>query len=553
MLTELEIRNLGPIRAASIEPSKGMTAITGETGAGKSMLLNAIRMITGASMNANKVSPDADKATASGAFDYDDDCDAVKTAVNHGVDVDMDSPEIIMKRILPASGRGKCLVNGDMETMRTMREIGDALITIHGQSDQVRISNPVKQLRLLDDYANDNIELAAYKDAYDTRIACEKKLNKLNDPDSLARSEFLKESIKKIKQADLKPGEHNELKQQIKLMENNANRMDSMRTAVNILDGDDNSIMDSLRSITRSLDGMLNDEQTETLDAAVDALNEITRSLYDDIDHMDAFDLDAANERIMIIEQTIRRYGGSEESALEWLDNAENELSLLEADDDALEALEAELESLKTNENKKAKALTLKRTTAAKALSAQVSDELAGLAMPDAKLEITVNPMNATSTGHDKVEFMLTAYKGAPSLPIGKSASGGELSRIMLALELAVASKHPDNSLTFVFDEIDSGVGGSSAVEIGRRLAKLAESSQVIIVTHLAQVAAYADTQYVLSKGIHDDNADIASTVVMEATGDERIREIARMLSGDDSEISMEHAKALLDKSRKGK
>lgn len=649
MLSELEIHHLGPIEKATIKPGTGMTVITGETGAGKSMLLSAINMITGDKVASTSITPGASNATAIGVFDYENETDTTSTttsisnnantastnstnpstivksdktntttssnpantastnvsnanndannddatitsnaitiadtdnvsnsddtdknkpealvkAENAGIEIDNDEPELIMKRVIPVKGRGKCIINGETVVRSTMSNIGDSLITIHGQSDQLRISSPARQLAMLDTYADDNVELNAYTAAFNARMKTESKLNTINDPETIDRADYLQNAIKRIKKADLHNGEYDKLKQQVKDMETSADRRNALMRALNALNGDGNDSDDSNNAVSalNTVIDCLDDADTDagsnqvnewvvSLNSMIESLDDMSNAIMSAIDGIESFDINAANQRLLEINHVIKRYGGSEAKALETLNKYEKELDTLIIDPDEIAGLESELKKLKKVEDKAAAALTLKRKKAALELSKNVNNELHGLAMPNARMIINVDSKVPDSSGHDSVVFMLSAYKGAPLLPISKSASGGELSRIMLALELSLAVRHPDNNLTFVFDEVDANLGGTTGMEIGRRLARLAESSQVIIVSHLAQVAAYAGIQYVVSKNENTDNGSRTITSIHEVSGDDRIREIARMLSGEVSEISCEHARQLLDKCR---
>lgn len=625
-----------------------MTVITGETGAGKSMLLSAINMITGDKVASTSITPGASNATAIGVFDYENETDTISTtasitsnantastnstnpsttaknaktntttnsnpantastnasntstdasnddaiitsnastiadtdnvntitgtgnknkpealvkAENAGIEIDNDEPELIMKRVIPVKGRGKCIINGETVVRSTMSNIGDSLITIHGQSDQLRISSPARQLAMLDTYADDNAELNAYTAAFNARMKTEHKLNTINDPESIDRADYLQNAIKRIKKADLHNGEYDKLKQQVKDMETSADRRNALMRALNALNGDGNDSDDGNNAVSalNTVIDCLDDADTDagsnqvnewvvSLNSMIESLDDMSNAIMSAIDGIESFDINAANQRLLEINHVIKRYGGSEAKALETLNKYEKELDTLIIDPDEIAGLESELKKLKKVEDKAAAALTLKRKKAALELSKNVNNELHGLAMPNARMIINVDSKVPDSSGHDSVVFMLSAYKGAPLLPISKSASGGELSRIMLALELSLAVRHPDNNLTFVFDEVDANLGGTTGMEIGRRLARLAKSSQVIIVSHLAQVAAYAGTQYVVSKNENTDNGSRTITSIHEVSGDDRIREIARMLSGEVSEISCEHARQLLDK-----
>ncbi|WEV41394.1 DNA repair protein RecN [Bifidobacterium sp. ESL0682] len=604
MLEELEVCNLGPIRSAVLAPSAGMTAITGETGAGKSMLLSAIRLISGATANVGRVAAGADSAWAQGIFDVDENGKAAGLAQDAGVldtdgeatDPDPDEIgrcELFLSRTVPASGRSRAVLCGHSVPRNVLGKVAAELVTIHGQADQLRLASPARQREFLDMAADDKAERESYRAAWEKFQTVDERLRNLTNQEAsaLQRADYLRESIEQINKVDPKPGEDEELKEKRSRVENAAGIVQGVSSALSALDASsvdsDNDAQGATDAINHAVQALRSihiggtfSEAAERLESLNADLSDIVFSLSNEMDtDEDAEGLDAINSRIHELDELIRRWGPTLEDVIAWRDKAAFEVEDLDASPEKLDELKAQREQAFDDAMKAAAVLSKKRKLAAAALAGSVTKELSALAMAGAGLEIRVVRRDAVSsgdlksenddtvkhvssvwpldaTGIDDIEFLFTPFPGSPQLPMGKSASGGELSRLMLALELSVAEKRTSGSsdMTFIFDEVDAGVGGKAAVELGRRIAKLSQTSQVIVVTHLAQVASWADTQFVVSKGkAESENSGSKATVettVNEVTGDARIHEIARMLSGSESATSLSHAKELLDSSR---
>jgi len=565
MLEELEIHNLGPIRSALIAPAGGMTAITGETGAGKSMLLSAIRLISGGPSDGGRVSVGASEAWAQGVFEVASSPAAVAAA--HEAGFEPEDGELFLSRKVPASGRSRSMLSGRSVPRSVLGSIVTELVTIHGQADQLRIASSTRQREFLDRYAGDDVALAAYGKAWNALRAMDERLKRLSSQESSMRqqADYLRESIERINRIDPQPGEMAELRARRDRIENAAEIAEGVNRALNALDAsqvvddvESSSATDLIDRASQALraihvDGVFS-ELADRLDSISTDLSDVVFTLSGEVDNdLGMEDLDAINGRIHELDELVRRWGPELSDVIAWRDQAVFDLEDLDASPEKVSQLQAEREKLFGEALKAARAVSKRRVAAAKELAAKVTAELESLAMSGSKLEIRVSEReHLDASGADGIDFLFTPFPGSPQMPMGKSASGGELSRLMLALELVAAEKHVVAGgsvppMTFIFDEVDAGVGGKTAVELGARLAKLAQSAQVIVVTHLPQVASWADEQYVVAKGEMDDGS--IATTINQVRGEARVHEIARMLSGSESEASLEHAEELLKSS----
>lgn len=565
MLEELEIHNLGPIRSALIAPAGGMTAITGETGAGKSMLLSAIRLISGGPSDGGRVSVGANEAWAQGVFEVASSPAAVAAA--HEAGFEPEDGELFLSRKVPASGRSRSMLSGRSVPRSVLGSIAAELVTIHGQADQLRIASSTRQREFLDRYAGDDVALVAYGKAWNALRAMDDRLERLSSQESSMRqqADYLRESIERINRIDPQPGEMAELRARRDRIENAAEIAEGVNRALSALDAsqvvddvESSSATDLIDRASQALraihvDGVFS-ELADRLDSISTDLSDVVFTLSGEVDNdLGMEDLDAINGRIHELDELVRRWGPELSDVIAWRDQAVFDLEDLDASPEKVSQLQAEREKLFGEALKAARAVSKRRAAAAKELAAKVTAELESLAMSGSKLEIRVSEReHLDASGADGIDFLFTPFPGSPQMPMGKSASGGELSRLMLALELVAAEKHVVAGgsvppMTFIFDEVDAGVGGKTAVELGARLAKLAQSAQVIVVTHLPQVASWADEQYVVAKGEMDDGS--IATTINQVCGEARVHEIARMLSGSESEASLEHAEELLKSS----
>ncbi|MCH4835080.1 DNA repair protein RecN [Bifidobacterium pseudolongum] len=568
MLEELELRDLGPIHTATIAPHAGMTAITGETGAGKSMLLSALDMVCGAPADPARVAAGTTAAWAQAIFTLPADSPAVPLLDDAGISI-VDN-EVFLARTVPAHGRSRAVICGKTVPRSLLGAVCAELITVHGQADQLRFATAARQRAFLDRYAADGDLLHAYARAYAAYREAEDHLRRIESQEASMRqqADYLRESIARIDRIDPQAGELDELKARRTRIENAARVNAGVAQALGALDaaqnGDGMELPGACDLVQRAADALralgFDDglcQCADRLDAVGTELADVVFTLTRQLDGEGGpEELDALNGRIHELDELTRRWGPTLADVLAWRERSRFELEDLDDSPERLAQLCAERDALAEAALRAAKRLTKARRTAADALCQAVAGELGQLAMDGAALSIHVQPRSGNGAldahGADDIAFLFTPFPGAEPMPMGASASGGELSRLMLALELSAAghgaSGEQGAPMTFIFDEVDAGVGGRTAVELGRRLARLARHAQVIVVTHLPQVASWAQRQYVVSKGT--DGEGRTGTRVREVQGSARVEEIARMLAGDTTRTSLDHARELLDASR---
>ena len=586
MLEELEIRNLGPIAHALIAPSAHMTAITGETGAGKSMLLSAIKLISGGKADSARVSVNAKEAWVQGVFSVPKSSEVEDIVNQAGINLEtsennINQSDMYVSRTIPQEGRSRATLSGCAVPKTLLEKVSSQLVTIHGQSDQLRLATCAKQREVLDKIANNSELLKKYTQAYrdwkEAKAVCERLENQ--ESSARQRADYLRESLTRIRDVNPRPNEDEELRSRRERIENAAQIINSVSTALASLDssqidyGAAESSEDALTLIDKASQALRSANINSSFGEIVNQLDDIRSQIDDvvmqlaqqlDVDANEE-DLDALNSRIHDLTELTRRWGPTLDNVLDWAEKVQFELEDLDDSPEAIEKARATCNKRYIEALNIAEELYSTRVKAAEKLSDEVSEELSSLAMKGAELIIQVNSRkNSTSTekldsyGIDDIEFLFRPFPASPNLPMSKSASGGELSRLMLAIELVISkfSENDNKTMTFIFDEVDSGVGGVAAVELGKRLAQLAKHAQVIVVTHLPQVASFANVQLAVKKSLVEnatsESADeCADTTVMQLEGDAREEEIARMLSGSNSQTSLNHARELLETSRK--
>ncbi|WP_066285877.1 DNA repair protein RecN [Arthrobacter sp. B6] len=570
MLEELRIRDLGVITDATLPLGPGLSVVTGETGAGKTMVVTAVGLLLGARSDAGAVRSGAKSASAEAVLKLDAGHAAVARALEAGAEVEEfdGGAELILARRLGADGRSRAYLGGRAAPVGVLAEIGESLVVVHGQSDQIRLKGTLAQRGALDKFAGDALAdpLGKYQALYSHWKASQAELDTLRGAarDRLREAESLEIALAEIDEVDPQPGEDESLKAEAVKLAN----VEELRIAANTAhqaliaedygdEGDATTLVDAAK---RTLEHVA--EHDAELGAAAARLAEVGFLLNDIATELASYQagLDSEGpERLAEIEdrraalaKLVRKYAPSIDEVLVWAENARVRFDELQDDTTRIEALDADVARTEAELKKQAAAISKIRGKAAKDLSARVSAELKALAMADATLVITIEP-NAQLQPHgaDEISFLLQPHSGAPARPLGKGASGGELSRVMLAIEVVLAAVDPVP--TFVFDEVDAGVGGRAAVEIGRRLAMLAQHVQVLVVTHLPQVAAFADQHITVTKtsvrGTDGGTATgFTSSDVRLLDGPERVKELARMLAGqEDSESAQAHAQELLD------
>lgn len=566
MIEEIHIRDLGIITDARLPLEPGFSVLTGETGAGKTMVVTALGMLLGARSDASSVRNGAKNALAEAVIRLPRGHRALALAEEAGgttEEIDEQSSELLLARTVNASGRSRAHVGGCSAPIGTLAQIGQSLVAVHGQSDQLRLKSPTEQRQSLDLYAGEELAslLEKYRENYERYRAAAAELKEVRE-NSRARAleaQSLQGALEEIAAVNPRAGEEDELKaEMMKLMNVEALRIASA-TALTALSGSEYSsgeeanVMGLLDAARSALQGQASaDEELAALEARVNELMILTTDIASDLSSY-AASLDVEGPERLAQVQTrraqlatlMRKYGADIAEVLEWAEESRARLDTLVDDPQRQETLETELVQLRKVLGEQAEELTNLRRAAAQKLADAVSEELTALAMPNASLVVEVAEAEKFSVhGRDTVTFMLAPHRTAVPRPLGKGASGGELSRVMLALEVVLAEVDPVP--TFIFDEVDSGVGGKAAIEIGRRLAMLARHVQVLVVTHLPQVAAFADQHILVLK---NDDASLSKVQVL--TEEERVVELARMLSGhDQSESAREHARELLEAGR---
>jgi DNA repair protein RecN (Recombination protein N) len=550
LISSLTIRNIGVISSAELELSPGLTALTGETGAGKTMVLTALGLLMGDRADATMVRTGEKQLFVEGRIHGLKDELAGKLEELGAV---LEDGELLVNRSVSSDGRSRAAVSGASIPISQLSEVFEKLITVHGQSDQLRLRSPSAQRDALDAFSKEVATAhLSYLQVYRQYRELEARLERMRSASQADqyRIDRLKEQLLLIEKLDPQPGEIDALAQQIERLSNVESLRESAAKSHDALSSDEQLAASELVGISRKAlesqsDPVLQDVYKRLTEVGA-LISEVAIDLSSFLASLEA-DPEKLNQLLSRRAELIsleRALGKGIEELLDALPSMQAELLDLDSSDEQIEKLEIQLEATLSQLAAAANALTQSRTAAAAEVSVRVSEELTQLAMGGASFEVRISPLSDyEQSGNDRVEFMLAAHPGAEPRPLSKGTSGGELSRIMLALELVLAS---ENTLpTMIFDEVDAGVGGHAAVELAKRLKKLSETTQVIVVTHLAQVAALADHQIRVSK---DQFGAITMTSVTELTDQEREIEIARMLSGNpDSESALIHAKELLN------
>lgn len=551
----MRLRDLGVIAEATLPIGPGFTAITGETGAGKTMVVTGLGLLLGQRADSGAVRSGATQATVDGVWIVPETgavADRVRDAGGDLEPLGDGRAELFVGRSISSEGRGRASVGGRTAPAGVLADLADDLVVVHGQSDQLRLRSAAAQRDALDRFGGAAVQraLAAYRDAYERWRAADRELTSLTDDrDARAReADELRAQVAEIEQADPQPGEDAELAVRAERLANAEELRTAAATAHDALSGDGEPDASSLLAEARRALERANDPVLEELAGQVADLGYRTSDVaaalagyLADLDETGPHELAAVEERRAVLSALVRAHG-TLEAAIELLDTGSARLAELDDDSGRVERLSAERDAAASALDDAAGALTEARTAAAERLGTAVTAELRALAMPDARLTVSVSPGTESAAGRDDVAILLAPHPGADPRPVSRGASGGELSRVMLAIEVVIAAADPVP--TFVFDEVDAGIGGAAAIEVGRRLARLAQSSQVIAVTHLAQVAAFATNHLTVVKAV---DGSVTASDVRRLEGADREAEMARLLSGmPDSDAALTHARELL-------
>jgi DNA repair protein RecN (Recombination protein N) len=564
-LDEIHLKNVGVITQANLEFAKGLTVLTGETGAGKTMVLTALNLVLGGKSESSLVRSGEDRLTASALFTI-----PKKTIARfESLGIEVEDGSLSISRSVTTEGKSKAVASGVSVSASVLSDASDYLVEIHGQSSGLNIAKGSKQRELLDRYAGSSFEtmLTSYQDHLNTyqnvksRIT-ELKKNAASREESLAQLKLFNDSFLKLKPL---PDELGAIDDEISRLSSVEELRIAVTQAMQALESEDSGVINALALAKKSLDAIkskdskvekFSDDFNEAFFVLADVVPELTSYL--ESLEADPERLDFLQERKSAINAFIKKWSneGTADQGLRDVIQKHSTISSsledLTGGEQRIAELEKELSVCKKNLVASAIEMTKERTNAAQKLSSNVSNEMHALSMPHTNLVIEVASPNYesglkegdfTTFGCDSVSMYLQTHKDGPLVSLAKGASGGEMSRVMLALEVVLAASNPVG--TYVFDEVDAGVGGAAAIEVGRRLHALSKDAQVIVVTHLPQVAAWGDQHYVVQKS---SDGTVVSSGVISVQGDERVSEIARMLAGlQDSSSAKEHAAELLN------
>ncbi len=569
----MRIQGLGVIEDALLELHPGFTVVTGETGAGKTMVVSGLHLLSGGRSEASKVRTGTAKATVEGRFEGITGEQAVRIITDAGGDTDEDG-SVIALRSVGGDGRSRAHLGGRSVPVGVLAELSEQLLAVHGQNDQLRLLRSAEQRAVIDRFAGDAVAapLAEYRRVREEWLAVAAELAERSSRsrELAQQADLLRHGLTEIESVDPAPGEDAELSEQIKRLA----AVDELREAASAahaavagsaegdpdLPGALGMVAEARRRLSGTEDAVLRELEPRLGEAAV-LLTDVGGELAGYLETLDADPerLEQILGRQADLKKLTRKYAADVDGVLAWADDARERLSTMDTSDEALAKLAARRDELAAELSDHAGRVSAARSTAAAELAGEITAELTGLAMGQAEIEVVVRGrpaeagdshalrvdgalLHAGADGVDEVELLLRAHAGAPALPVHKAASGGELSRVMLAIEVVLA--HADTVQTLVFDEVDAGVGGRAAVEIGRRLARLARSHQVLVVTHLPQVAAFADRHLVVDKGTAEG---VTRSDVRVLAQSDRVVELARMLAGlEGTETGRAHAEELL-------
>ena len=555
MLLEISIKNFAIIESISLNFEKGMTVLTGETGAGKSIIIDAMNMMLGARATTEVIRHGAPKAEIEGLFSIESNRALEEIFDEQGLEL---SDEIIIRREILQNGRSISRVNGQMVNLSVLRTIGQQLVDIHGQHDQEELMRPHRHIQMLDEFGDTSFfELKeAYQMSFDNYRRMRKKVLdiKKNQQEHKARIEMLEFQMAEIEAANLKAGEDVTLNQERDRLLNHKHIADTLTNAYSMLDNEEFSSLANVRSAMNDMESLeeFDPEYREisgTLSESYYVLEDITKRLESIIDDLD-FDgnrLMQVESRLDLIHTITRKYGGSVDDVLEYFAKITDEYNLLTGNNLSSEDMEIELKKLEKNLVDLAGQVAQARHKIAQDLEAEIKQELQDLYMEKAQFQVRFSKGKFSREGNESVEFYISTNPGEDFKPLVKVASGGELSRLMLAIKSAFSRKEGKTSI--VFDEVDTGVSGRVAQAIAQKIHKIGQNGQVLAISHLPQVIAIADYQFFIEK-ISNEHSTVSTVRLL--TVEERIEEVAKMLAGENvTEAALNQARELLQSKEK--
>lgn len=550
MLSNLYIENIAVIEKTSIDFKKGLNVMTGETGAGKSIVIDSINAVLG-----NRTSKELIRTGASSAFVSAEFTNLSKKAIAviYEAGFELEDGELLIQREISTTGKNKCRINGRPATVSTLKEIGVQLINIHGQHESYELMSPELHISYIDKLAGLESEIEAYQEVYKKykKLSAELKKATVDESERERKIDLLKYQIDELEDADLRDGEYEELNEQKAVLQNSEKIIEAIMSSRALMNGDEESsgVLENLQEINSQLSdisGYMSEVEpiNSRIESAIyeleDCLSELT-GLTDLVD-TDGGSLDSIEERLDLIYTLGKKYGSTIKEMLDFLDKAKKELNALVMYDENREALIKECDKAYKEAEKLAKALSEKRRATSSEFADKVCEEMAFLDMPNVKLVVVQEKCELNSLGCDNIEFLISTNPGEPPKPISKIASGGELSRMMLAVKNVLSDK--DDIDTLIFDEVDTGISGSAAQKVGLKLREVSKSRQVLCVTHLAQIAAMGNSHFKISKSVRDEKT---FTKVEELDHEGRKQELARIIGGTEmTKASLDYAEEML-------
>lgn len=550
MLSNLYIENIAVIEKTSIDFKKGLNVMTGETGAGKSIVIDSINAVLG-----NRTSKELIRTGASSAFVSAEftNLSEKAIAVIDEAGFELEDGELLIQREISTTGKNKCRINGRPATVSTLKEIGVQLINIHGQHESYELMSPELHISYIDKLAGLESEIEAYQEVYKKykKLSAELKKATVDESERERKIDLLKYQIDELEDADLRDGEYEELNEQKAVLQNSEKIIEAIMSSRALMNGDEESsgVLENLQEINSQLSdisGYMSEVEpiNSRIESAIyeleDCLSELT-GLTDLVD-TDGGSLDSIEERLDLIYTLGKKYGSTIKEMLDFLDKAKKELNALVMYDENREILIKECDKAYKEAEKLAKALSEKRKATSSEFADKVCEEMAFLDMPNVKLVVVQEKCELNSLGCDNIEFLISTNPGEPPKPISKIASGGELSRMMLAVKNVLSDK--DDIDTLIFDEVDTGISGSAAQKVGLKLREVSKSRQVLCVTHLAQIAAMGNSHFKISKSVRDEKT---FTKVEELDHEGRKQELARIIGGTEmTKASLDYAEEML-------
>lgn len=556
MLSNLKISDIAIIKEAVIDFDNGLNVLTGETGAGKSIIIDAINAILGERTSRELIRTGSNNAEVSAFFENIND-DVIAILNEFGIECEEDKSLLISRKI-SLDGKNVCRINGASATVSMLKKIGQALINVHGQMDNHNLLNEELHYTYIDSFAENNDIIEEYLCAYNDYCNLKRRYDNLitNESEKARKIDLLSYQIKEIEDAGIKIGEWNELEKRKKVLQNAEQLLALVNNAVEIINGNDNfsGVADMLNTASNSL--VKASAYDETLNTVSDAVAEMSYNITDCASELNSFlysldvdpnELDIIEERLDILFRLSKKYGKNEEEILAFLENAQKELDDITFSDKLKEQLEVELNEKYNLMDKASRKLSANRQKYGEIFINKVKDELSFLDMASISFKIVQKRKTFDETGADEIYFLISANAGEEPKPLSKIASGGELSRIMLAIKNVLASK--DNVQTLIFDEVDTGVSGRAAQKIGIKLKEVSKNRQVLCVTHLAQIACFADNHFLISKS-ESDNKTYTKVELLDNNG--RVHELARIIGGIEStQLSLDTAAEMIENAKK--